>query len=257
MNRRNLCVTAVLVLLAGRTWACEGNVPPIDYAGTWPRQDYRLLLIAPAGSKSGDAMVSTIESFLKDDGKDCNLEFARVNAGAADAQAVAVVTDPQGKPLVSFTGKVSREELKNLTTSPAREKIAKGLLDHPLMLLIVEGSDKTKNVKAKSVAKKSVKMATELFPTEQLPGPPLIITVKADDPAEAGFMKVLRLPTDLKEPRMTMLMGNAKIVEPPSPRISKERILDRFQRLVAALEVVFPYMFGPDVLMPIAPTLLP
>ena len=257
MKCRYLFLLITLVGWNAALFACEGTVPPIDYAGTWPRQIYRLTVIAPEGHKGGEAMVATIRAFLKGDGKDCNLELQRVNAGSADGDAVAVLTDPSGKSLTSFTGKVTADDLKKLTTSPARDKIAKGLLDYPLMLLLIEGSDDEANAEALKTAKHAVKMATELFPREQLPAAPPIIRVRAADAAESGFMSVLGVPTNLKTPRMTMLIGNGMVVETPSTKITEERVLDRVQRLVAALEVVFPFMFQHDILMPIPDALLP
>lgn len=215
-------IAALLMLAAGYGGAC--TVPVFRFAlDRWPSDAFGLVAgeewkKGEAGQKIGKSMEDTA----------VNLDWQK--AEAEDGK-ISLLWPRSATP--AWSGKEADLDVDALISSPARKKIAKGILAGDCAVwVLVECGDEAKDKAFVERMKKRVKYLESVAaipeqdphdPDSRLgPGPELkvafsMIRVKRDDPKEKFFLKMLAGPEDeglleAKEPFAGVVFGRGRVL---------------------------------------------
>lgn len=203
---RPVSITAVVVVLLAIFAAAAGacSIPVFRYALDRWQADPFVLHVAPDDAKD-EAVARFLRNFT--DSTPLNLAIAR--PAAADASRVEFPHAEPGSGVV-WSGKLDAATLERITDSPARSEIVRRTLagESAVWVLVESGPKEAGDEVAARIEKRLryLETASQLpaidpnDPSSKLgPGPALgvkfsIVRVRADDPAEYFFLKMLAGP---------------------------------------------------------------
>lgn len=197
--------SALMIFLApAAIWACD--VPVYEYAlQRWPADPYPVLIFnrgplegqakktAKYLEKLSENYFANIQFLAADLDGDMDDGMKKIwDANSSETLPHMVVLHPRRSygPETLWTGPPTVANVKKLTNSPAREKIAEKILDEDevAVWVMLESGDKQADDKAYKLLKKHVNEATKIFNEEMTayaPPPQTQPATQADPPAPA------------------------------------------------------------------------
>ncbi len=269
-NRLRRSIAAVLLLLSfsSAVWAC--NIPVFRYAlERWKPDGYRAVVIhSEPLSEEQQSLVKTLQQQMDEGSLNLNVKLAKldevndepyrrlINEDLLSQGPVLVLQYPLQTELdtVVWHGRLTSENIVQLTTSPARKDVVDRLVGgQSAVWVLVEGVDRLRTDAAVTLLEQEIVHLKESLVLPQLTddpedsisgGPPLrvdfsMVRVRRDNPDEMAFVRMLLSCEpdlmDLEDPVLFPVFGRCRAVLPlVGDGITSDNIRDSAKFVVGA-----------------------
>lgn len=233
---RTFALTLVVCLSLPGADACPYSVRQVGFV-VLKREPYRLYYLITDDTPDKERLAAWFEAadYIL---ADSNVEAALVNVDQQKAHEALIFsigleieefpaafvvsprgdrTIPLGLELETFSAEAAAALLDKVVSSPKREELKSHIVKHWCVVMLVKGSDASKNKKAEAELKAAIEQAagstTELG--KVIETPPYLLVVDADDTAEEVFLWSLGLPrAEASEPRALVLFARGQQIGP-------------------------------------------
>ena len=223
------------LFMVTQSYCCGGE------QGKWQSKDWvvqNYVLFYFAGTDEKDTTAGTdkqIENFKKRYGDTVNIAFIESNEPlkwqeilrkykVKDKDARAILVSPENGFLWQSNSQIiTAKILDEIADSPMREKIARALKNHKIVILAALDTSSGKYRDKEQVIRRAVKIGEEFYKVE-LP----VRVVNINDPKEKFLLKNLGVKEDTKE-AVAFILGNGKIISVLQRNITQDNILNTLQ----------------------------